>query len=542
MVSYVLVLEGNFVMDEKQEESLEKLGAFEISSLMLKLAKKKNQKFLDAGKGNPNWINIKARLAFARLIEFGIQESQRTIDRHDLAGFVKEPGIATRFKAFLNPENNKIDRFLADILDYVASNLHLNLDDFVSELTNGVIGNTYPTPNRILKNTEVILNKYLESTLYNGVNLSDSTKLLATEGGTAAIVYLFHSLAENHLLKPGDKIAINTPIFTPYLQIPRLNDYELVEIKLQADPDNDWKIDPKELDRLKDSSIKALFIVNPTNPASRAFDDDVLNKIKEVVRENPNLMIVTDDVYGTFVDGFQTVYSVAPQNTLLIYSFSKLYGSTGWRLGLLAMNDDNVCDRLIRSLPQAEQSEINQRYQIIKTDPSQLPFIERIAADSRSVGLYHTSGLSTPQQMMEVLFALTHLVYADGATDRYIDECRYVVGRRYNDLVKGIGITPDNSRTNAKYYTLVDIYKLAGEKYGQHFRKYFEKSFAQIDFLMKLSEDNGVILMDGVGFGTQPGIIRVSEANLPSKSYQVIARKINELLEEYYEKYLKTRK
>ncbi len=35
-------------------------------------------------------------------------------------------------------------------------------------------------------------------------------------GGTAAICYIFNSLKENGLIKAGDKIAINTPIFTPY--------------------------------------------------------------------------------------------------------------------------------------------------------------------------------------------------------------------------------------------------------------------------------------------------------------------------------------
>lgn len=63
------------------EQQLEQLGAFEISEEMLKLAQhnEKNNDVLDAGRGNPNWINTKARLAFARLIEFGVAESRRTI-------------------------------------------------------------------------------------------------------------------------------------------------------------------------------------------------------------------------------------------------------------------------------------------------------------------------------------------------------------------------------------------------------------------------------------------------------------------------------
>lgn len=32
--------------------------------------------------------------------------------------------------------------------------------------------------------------------------------------------YVFHSLSHNHVLNPGDKIALATLIFTPYLQIP----------------------------------------------------------------------------------------------------------------------------------------------------------------------------------------------------------------------------------------------------------------------------------------------------------------------------------
>lgn len=94
----------------------------------------------------------------------------------------------------------------------------------------GVIGNNYPVPSRVLKNAEVIINQYLQSALYNGVTLADQTQLFPTEGGTAAIVYIFNSLKENKLIEAGDKIAINTPIFTPYLQIPELNDYEMVEI------------------------------------------------------------------------------------------------------------------------------------------------------------------------------------------------------------------------------------------------------------------------------------------------------------------------
>lgn len=88
--------------------------------------------------------------------------------------------------------------------------MKLDRDDVVAEWVNGVIGNDYPVPDRCLKNTQVIINHYLQGLSYEGVDLENETQLFPTEGATAAIVYAFHSLSENHLLNKGDKIAINT--------------------------------------------------------------------------------------------------------------------------------------------------------------------------------------------------------------------------------------------------------------------------------------------------------------------------------------------
>ena len=55
--------------------------------------------------------------------------------------------------------------------------------------------------------------------------------------------------------------------------------------------------------------------------------------VKLVKSQRPDLMIVTDDVYGTFVPGFRSLMAELPQNTIGVYSYSKHFGCTGWRLG-----------------------------------------------------------------------------------------------------------------------------------------------------------------------------------------------------------------
>ncbi|MFH4176215.1 bifunctional aspartate transaminase/aspartate 4-decarboxylase, partial [Acinetobacter baumannii] len=82
----------------------------------------------------------------------------------------------------------------------------------------------------MLRVSETIIKEYvLREMGVQGMQKSD-LDLFAVEGGTAAMAYIFNSLKENKIIKNGDRIAIGSPIFTPYLEIPKLNDYQLEEV------------------------------------------------------------------------------------------------------------------------------------------------------------------------------------------------------------------------------------------------------------------------------------------------------------------------
>lgn len=280
--------------------------------------------------------------------------------------------------------------------------------------------------------------------------------------------------------------------------------------------------------------MKAFFLVNPSNPASHALSKNTLKRFGQVVEKNPDLIILTDDVYGTFAEGFQTVYAVLPHNTILVYSFSKLYGVTGWRIGLIAMNEDNVCDRLLRALPEADRAYLRQEYSIVTGDPDSLPFLERVVSDSRSIGLYHTSGLSTPSQVFMDLLALSHLVVAArGEEDPYIRLANDTVHERYVALMDALGLAADDSAANTRYYTLIDVYALVEAHYGGDFLDWLRAEKTGIDFLNDLAARKGVVLMYGPGFSAPDGTVRVSLANLNAEDFVELARRLFELLDEY---------
>ena len=61
----------------------------------------------------------------------------------------------------------------------------------------------------------------------------------------------------------GDTIALGTPIFTPYLEMPHLEDYDLNIVNVQAKQEDRLQFDEGELKKLLDPKIKAFFVVNP---------------------------------------------------------------------------------------------------------------------------------------------------------------------------------------------------------------------------------------------------------------------------------------
>ena len=528
---------GIISLQQEAELQLEKeLGAFEITANQRELAKHNEAGYpvLDAGRGNPNWINTQARYAFTRFCDFATRECELDMCEGTMAGHARKEGIGERFQAAMDPDNN-VDAFLLSAVDWCVQALGMDRDVLLKELADAAIGDYYPTPSRCLPCIEQILNAYLQSTLYHGVDLAGETQVFPTEGGSAAMVYIFEALSHNRLLKAGDQIAIGTPIFTPYMQIPSVKDYGLVSVDVASTEADQWDIAETELAKLEDPSVKAFFLVNPSNPASHALSEKTLARLVQVVEKNPDLIILTDDVYGTFVEDFQTVYSVLPHNTILVYSFSKLYGVTGWRVGMIAMNRDNVCDRLLAGLPENDRAFLRSEYSIVSSEPDAMKFLDRVVADSRSIGLYHTSGLSTPSQVFMALMSLTHLVNAE--EDPYIRLANETVRARYQALMEALGLPADDSAQNAQYYTLVDVLAVAAQRYNADFAEWLRESRTEIDFLNDLALRKGVVLMYGPGFSAPEGTVRISLANLNAEDYVEIAGRLYELLDDYYAEY-----
>ncbi|MGY8524321.1 bifunctional aspartate transaminase/aspartate 4-decarboxylase [Paracidovorax citrulli] len=528
-------------MQPNDPHSLASLSPFELKDeLIQKAGSVTNRLMLNAGRGNPNFLATTPRHGFWQLGLFAMIESERSFSylSEGVGGFPRRAGIEERFDQFARQHRSVPGvGFLTGAVSFVRDQLGLDGGDFLYEMCEGILACNYPVPDRMLRTTEKIVKEYVHQEMIGTHPFEGEFDLFAVEGGTAAMAYLFQSMRTNGLLKPGDTIALGTPIFTPYIEIPELKEYGLTEVQIQADSASEWQYPDAELDKLRDPKVKAFFLVNPSNPPSVRISDNSLHRIASIVEARPDLIILTDDVYGTFADNFVSLFAICPRNTILVYSFSKYFGATGWRLGVIAIDRNNIFDQAIANLPQDQRADLNQRYSSITTQPERLPFIDRLVADSRAVALNHTAGLSTPQQVQMALFSLFSLMDSAGS---YKKAMKRLIRSRKAALYRAMGARPPLLDENVvDYYTLLDMERLSREV-GPDFVQWLLSTVKPYELLFRLSEEAGVVLLPGKGFGTQHPSGRVSLANLNEQDYVKIGHSVRKLRDEYVERYRAT--
>jgi len=524
-------------MNQRDLGQFSKLSPFELKDKLIEIATSNGQRMmLNAGRGNPNFLALLPRWAFLSLGDFSMREAERSYSylNSGFGGLPEREGMVQRFDAYATHcgDTDGIV-FLRSAISYVKDQLGLNREAFLTEMVDAFLGCTYPTPPRMLLHTEHIVKAYLRQEMFGALPGNGNFSVFATEGGTAAMTYVFQSLRDNFLIKAKDKIAIATPIFSPYLEIPVLAEYGLEIVDIRMDEHNDWQLPESEIAKLLDPAIKVFCLVNPSNPPSTRLSDAVLEQLAVLIEtKRPDLFIVSDDVYGTFTDNFVSIFAKCCRNTLCVYSFSKFFGATGWRLGVMALHDDNVFDAALTTLPEQEKSLLERRYSSLTTEPEKLRFIDRLVADSRAVALNHTAGLSAPQQLQMALFALNGLMDRE---HRYKDAAKQLIRKRYQTLYQNIGVTVIHHSNDANYYTLIDLQEIGGILFGAEFEAWFIKSELGLQFLFRLAEETGVVLLPGNGFEVVDTSARVSLANLTDIEYAAIGKFTRQVLDELHE-------
>src|SRR3982075_2494413 len=127
-------------MDHLKLKQYEKLGPFEIKDFLAKVASKaaleSSGSYLNAGRGNPNWVATEPREAFFLLGQFAVTESKRVLDLPPgVGGMPKASGIAGRLEAWLKAHDDMPGAsLLQEMIPWAVKKFSFDPDKFVHEL------------------------------------------------------------------------------------------------------------------------------------------------------------------------------------------------------------------------------------------------------------------------------------------------------------------------------------------------------------------------------------------------------------------------
>ena len=168
----------------------------------------------------------------------------------------------------------------------------------------------------------------------NGLDYAVSQ--IITAGGARQII--FNAMMAT--LNPGDEVIIPTPSWISYADIVRFAG--AVPVPVPCHEENGFKPLPADIAAAISDKTKWLLLNYPGNPTGSVASREELQGIADVMLGQPDIWILTDDIYEHLIyDGceFLTIAQVEPRlydRVLTVNGVSKAYSMTGWRLGFCA--------------------------------------------------------------------------------------------------------------------------------------------------------------------------------------------------------------
>ncbi|MGE3320267.1 MAG: pyridoxal phosphate-dependent aminotransferase [Candidatus Berkiella sp.] len=142
------------------------------------------------------------------------------------------------------------------------------------------------------------------------------------------------------LLDEGDEVIIPAPFWASYTEMVLLTGANPVIVMTEME--NRFKLTPEALKKAITNKTRLIILNSPSNPSGVAYTKADLAAIGAVLREHPNIMIATDDIYEKIIwspEPFANILNACPdlyERTIIINGVSKAYAMTGWRIGYAA--------------------------------------------------------------------------------------------------------------------------------------------------------------------------------------------------------------
>jgi aspartate/methionine/tyrosine aminotransferase len=164
----------------------------------------------------------------------------------------------------------------------------------------------------------------------NGIDSDPVTEVMCTAGGMGALV-----LANMVIVNPGDEVIYPDPGFVSHYAHIKLA--QGIPVPIQLKKEHKFGFTAEELEQVMTDKTKMLVLNSPNNPTGGIIPNEELKRIADVCIEH-DIYVLSDEAYEKFRYDKKKPLFIGSlpdmrDRTVSLFSLSKTYAMTGWRIG-----------------------------------------------------------------------------------------------------------------------------------------------------------------------------------------------------------------
>ncbi|MFA8432947.1 MAG: MalY/PatB family protein [Marinifilaceae bacterium] len=145
---------------------------------------------------------------------------------------------------------------------------------------------------------------------------------------------------------PGDRIAVQPPVYFPFFQVIKDNDRELIHNPLIREG-NSYRMDFDHLEQLAQEGLKMLILCSPHNPVGRVWSHEELNRLAEICTKY-DILVLADEIHSDLVFEeykhipFASISEDMAQRTITCIAPSKTFNVAGLASSAIIIPNKNL--------------------------------------------------------------------------------------------------------------------------------------------------------------------------------------------------------
>ncbi|MCL2115383.1 MAG: pyridoxal phosphate-dependent aminotransferase [Methanobrevibacter sp.] len=165
----------------------------------------------------------------------------------------------------------------------------------------------------------------LKKLILEDLDLED-LDVLITAGGTESLY-----LCISDILKPEDNVITCDPGYLIIDDFARRFSNEVISVPIYSS-ENDYKLTPDLVKEYMNENTKIIVLIDPLNPLGSGYTEEEMKEFAKIATEN-DIYLLHDITYRDFAEEHFLAAKYAPNHSITIYSFSKVFGMAGMRIG-----------------------------------------------------------------------------------------------------------------------------------------------------------------------------------------------------------------